>query len=160
MRKLAGITVLILLISFSINAQQKQQKQRKGSDFTTEQKATLKVKQMTLELDLNTSQQKEVYELMKTSAEERKNAMAERKESKQSGVELTSDQKFAMQNNRLDKMIAHKAAMKNILSKDQYEKWEKKMNHKKKSGKKNMAKNNQKGKKGDQQKSRQNSNKI
>lgn len=152
MRKLAGITVLILLISFSINAQQKQQKHRKGSDLTTEQMATLKVKQMTLDLDLNTSQQKEVFELIKKSAEERKNAMAERKENKQSGVELTSDQKFAIQNSRLDKMIAHKAAMKNILSKEQYEKWEKKMKHQKRSGKKNMAKNNQKGMKGGPQK--------
>lgn len=160
MRKLAGITVLILLISFSINAQQKHQKQRKGSDFTPEQKATLKVKQMTLDLDLNASQQKEVFELMKKGAEERKNAMEERKENKQSGVELTSDQKFAIQNNRLDKMIAHKTAMKNILSKDQYEKWEKKMNHMKKSGKKNMTKNNQKGMKGGQQKNRPNSNRI
>ncbi len=152
MRKLAGITVLILLISFSINAQQKQKKQRKGSDFTTEQMATLKVKQMTLDLDLNASQQKEVFELMKKNTEERKNAITERKENKQSGVELTSDQKFAIQNNRLDKMIAHKTAMKNILSKDQYEKWEKKMKHQKRSVKKNMAKNNQKGMKGGQQK--------
>ncbi|SNR47629.1 hypothetical protein SAMN06265371_103371 [Lutibacter agarilyticus] len=160
MRKLAGITVLVLLISFSINAQQKQQKQRKGSDFTTEQMATLKMKQMTLDLDLNASQQKEVFELMKKSTEERKNAMTERKENKQSGVELTSDQKFAIQNNRLDKMIAHKTAMKNILSKDQYEKWEKKMKHQKRSGKKNMAKNNQKGMKGGQQKKRPDNNRI
>ncbi len=163
MRKLAGITVLVLLISFSINAQQRQQKQRKGSDFTTEQIATLKVKQMTLDLDLNASQQKEVFELMKKSTEERKNAMAERKENKQSGIELTSDQKFAIQNNRLDKMIAHKTAMKNILSKDQYEKWEKKMKHQKRSGKKNMAKNSQKGMKGmkgGQQKNRPDNNRI
>lgn len=160
MKKLAGITVLFLLISFSINAQQKQNKQRKGSDFTPEQTATLKVKHMALGLDLNASQQKEVYNLMLANAEERKNAMTERKENKENGVKLTSDQKFEMQNARLDKMIAHKAAMKTILSKDQFVKWEKMMTSKKKAGKKRMAQNNQKGMKGSGQKNRPNTTKI
>ena len=148
MKKLAGITVIVLLISFSINAQQRNKQQRKGSDFTVEQMATLRVKQMTLELDLDASQQKEVYAIMKTNAEERKNKMAEMKENREKGVELTSDQKFEMQSQRLDKQIAHKSAMKNILSKDQYEIWSSEMDKKMKQGKKKMAQRDQGKKKG------------
>lgn len=148
MKKLAGITIIVLLISFSSNAQQRNKQQRKGSDFTTEQIATLKVKQMTLALDLDASQQKEVYAIMKTNAEERKTKMAEMKQNKEKGVELTSDQKFEMQSQRLDKQIAHKAAMKNILSKDQYEKWSSKMDNKMMKGKNKMAQKNKGAKKG------------
>lgn len=148
MKKLAGITIIALLISFSINAQQRNKQQRKGSDFTVEQIATLKVKQMTLELDLDASQQKEVYAIMKTNAEERKNKMAEMKQNKEKGVELTSNQKFEIQSQRLDKQIAHKATMKNILSKDQYEKWSSKMDKKMMLVKKKMAQRGQGNRKG------------
>ncbi len=37
----------------------------------------------------------------------------------------TSDERYAMKNERLDAMIAHKTEMKEILSPDQYAKWEK-----------------------------------
>lgn len=158
MKKLAGITVFILLISFSINAQQKQQ--RKGSNFTPEQTASLKVKQMTLNLELNASQQKEVYDLMKINAEERQSNRALRAGNRQNGAQLTSDQKFELQKTRLDKMIAHKAAMKTILSKDQFEKWEETMTSRKKMSQKSITKNNKKGMKGSGQKNRPNNNKI
>ena len=159
MKKLAGITVIVMLMSISINAQHKNNKQqRKGSDFTVEQKATLKVKQMTLDLDLNASQQKEVYAIVKTNAEDREKAMTERKENKENKVEMTSDQKFEMQNSRLDKMIAHKTAMKTILTKDQYAKWEENRNSKKRGGKKQGTQNKQKGKRGGNQQNCPNNN--
>lgn len=134
MKKLAGITMIILLISMNLNAQQKNKSQKKGSDFTTEQKATLGVKKMTLALDLTENQQKQVYDLMKQSIAERDAQKAEMKAQKQEGVALTSEQQFKMQNDRLDKQIAHKARMKNILTKDQYEKWERKMQQKNRQG--------------------------
>lgn len=160
MKKLVGITALILLISFSINAQQRQNKQRKSSDFTPEQTATLKVKKMTLDLDLNASQQTAVYALMKSNTEDRQKSSVEKAKNKQNDVQLTSDQKFELQKNRLDKMIAHKAALKNILSKDQFEKWEEIMADRKKLGNKNMSKNNKKGARGENQKNCTQSNRI
>lgn len=134
MKKLAGITIIVLLISLNINAQQKKQSQKKGSEFTTEQKATLGTKKMTLAFDLTDAQQKQVYNLMKQNIEERETAMAKMKAQKQEGIELTSEQKFKMQYDRLDKQIAHKAQMKSILTKDQYEKWELEMKQKNKQG--------------------------
>jgi len=130
MKKLVGLTVAILLFSLTISAQQKQERSRKGSDFTPEQTATLMTKKMTLALDLDKNQETAVYGLMKENIAERQNAMAEMKKRKESGTKPTNDEKFEIQNNRLDKMIAHKAAMKKILSKEQFEKWEKSMHSK------------------------------
>jgi len=139
MKKIIGLTVLVLLISFSINAQQKQEGNRKGSDFTPEQKATLKTKKMVLALDLTENQEQKVYTFMKQTSEEREATMAEYKKKKENGEEFTSEQRYEMQLNRLERQIEHKAAMKNILSEEQYEKWEKTMKSKMKEGRKKMA---------------------
>jgi preprotein translocase subunit SecF len=125
MKKIIGLFAVALLISLTINAQKKQGNFKKGNEFTTEQTATLQAKKMTLNLDLNTNQQSEVYNLMKQNAEAHKKAKADFKQKKQDGIQLTSDEKFELQKKRLDKQIEHKAAMKKILSKDQFEKWEK-----------------------------------
>ena len=127
MKKLVGLTVIVLLFSLTISAQQKQERSHRGADFTSEQKTTLMAKKMTLALDLDKTQETEVYKLMMENAEERQAAMAKIKKRKESGTKPTNDEKFEMQNNRLDKMIAHKTAMKKILSKEQFEKWEKSM---------------------------------
>jgi len=130
MKKLVGLTVIVLLFSLTISAQQKQERSHRESDFTPEQKATLMAKKMTLALDLDKNQETAVYKLMMENAEERQAAMAEMKKRKESGTKPTNDEKFDMQNNRLDKMIAHKAAMKKILSEEQFAKWEKSMKSK------------------------------
>jgi len=141
MKKLVGLTVVILLISFSINAQQKQERNRKGSDFTPEQNATLMTKKMTLALDLDENQQKEVFTLMKQNMAERAVKMAEFKKQKENGTEITSEQRFEMQNSKLDKQIQHKAAMKTILSEDQFEQWGKIMKTRKRSENRKGMKN-------------------
>ena len=125
MKKLAGLISIVLLLSMTMNAQERKERKRMGSDLSTEQMATLKTKKMTLFLDLNQQQQKEVYNLLKEQADLRHSTMAAFKEKRTEGVELTSDEKFQMQNNRLDQQIKNKTAMKNILSKDQFEKFEK-----------------------------------
>ena len=125
MKKLAGLISIVLLLSMTMNAQEVKERIRMGSDLSTEQMATLKTKKMTLFLDLNQQQQKEVYNLLKEQVDLRHSTMAAFKEKRTEGVELTSDEKFQMQNNRLDQQIKNKAAMKNILSKDQFEKFEK-----------------------------------
>ena len=130
MKKLMGLTMIVLLFSLTISAQQKQERSHKESDFTPEQTATLMTKKMTLALDLDKNQETAVYKLMMENTEERQAAMAEMKKRKESGTKPTNDEKFEIQNNRLDKMIAHKAAMKKILSKEQFEKWEKSMHSK------------------------------
>ena len=76
MKKLIGFSLMIMLLSFSINAQQNQRNFNKVNDFTPEQQAVLKAKKMALNFDLNTSQQKEVYNFMLQNAIDRKTAMA------------------------------------------------------------------------------------
>ena len=125
MKKLAGLVSIILLFSMTMDAQERKERKRKGSDLSTEQTATLKTKKMTMFLDLNQQQQKEVYNLLKEQGDLRQSKRAEFREKRKEGVELTSDEKFQMQNAQLDQQIKNKAIMKNILSKDQFEKFEK-----------------------------------
>ena len=58
MKKLVGLTVLIFLVSLTINAQNSKRGNRNNSQFTPEQSATLQAKKMTLNLDLTEKQQK------------------------------------------------------------------------------------------------------
>jgi protein CpxP len=104
-----------------------------------------------LQLDLDESQQKEIFTLMKQHMSEREVKQAEFKKQKENGTEITSEQRFEMQNSMLDKQIQHKTAMKTILSEDQFEQWEKTMKTRKRSG-------NRKGMKNDDRKSRQHKN--
>jgi hypothetical protein len=67
------------------------------------------------------------------------------KQKKQDGTTISDTEKYEMQKQRLDKQIEHKAAMKNILTNDQYEKWEKTMQQKGKKGKSPKKSGNKKG---------------
>ncbi len=145
MKKLAGLLSIILLLSMTMEGQERKERKerhRKGADLTTEQMATLKTKKMTLFLDLDQNQQKEIYNLLKEQTELRQSKMAAFKEKRKEGVELTSDDKFQMQNDQLDQQIKNKAAMKNLLSKEQFEKFEKA------SKRKRQAMNKKRGSKG------------
>ena len=139
---------LLLLIGMPTMAQRSEGKAGKGQrsamqDFTPEEIATLHSKKMTLALDLTSVQQNKVKALALENARERKTKMSERKAKRKEGdtKKLTSEERFTMQNAMLDRKIAQKAKMKNILSEDQYSKWEKMEAHKhhkmRKSGKKN-----------------------
>lgn len=94
-------------------------------DLTPEQMATLQIKKATLALDLNEAQQTQMKALFLEKAKERK-AKKESGETK----ELTSEEKYARANARLDKQIAEKEELKKILSEEQLEKWQK-MKHRK-----------------------------
>lgn len=125
MKKIVGILVFTFLVSTTINAQeQKHKKTKKRVNFTAEQSATLQTKKMTLHLDLDKNQQKSIYDLKKKQAEERKNNIENLKKRNKEGVQLTSDDRFERQNNRLEKKLENKTAMKSILTTKQFEKWE------------------------------------
>lgn len=150
MKRIARLTLILFLVTLTINAQGNKKKQRKGADFTPEQVATLKAKKMALTLDLTSGQQKQVYNLMKEDAIERERIKNEMKAQREAGTEISSDKKYEMAYNKLDKQIAHKAEMKNILSKDQYEKWSEMMQKRMEHGKKKMSqKSNKKGMRND-----------
>ncbi len=135
------LLIVTLLVGFTAMAQRGPHGSDRGTkDLTPEQMATLQTKKMTLALDLTEAQQEKVKALHLENAKMRKAKMEERKAQKEDGEKKpTAEERYARSNDRLDHQIAHKAEMKNILSSEQYEKWQK-MQHR--SGK------HRKGKKG------------
>ena len=122
--------VLVLLTTVGIMAQHHEgHKTRKGEkiDITAEQLATLQTKKLTLALDLSEAQQEQVMKIALEEANHRKAKQAEMKARRESGERKkpTAEERFEMQNALLDRQIAYKQKMKEILTKAQYETWEK-----------------------------------
>ena len=119
------------LLSF---AQTENRQKKMNADFTSEQKAILKTKQMALELDLTDGQQKQMLTLNKKWAEEKTTRKAAMKSVNKE--EMTSDERFNHMNAMLDSKIAHQNEVKKILTEDQYNEWKKatkKMQHRSKT---------------------------
>ncbi len=142
MKKLVGIAAIAIIFTVTINAQGKKENFKKRTSFTSEQSATLQSKKMALHLDLDKNQQAAVYDLMKNNNDERQLKREEFRDKKQKGVALTNDERFQNQNDRLENQLEQKVSMKKILSKEQYEKWEKVSISKKRNTKKKMRKSN------------------
>lgn len=121
MKKVVAIALVFgfVLTSFA------QKKKRRSDDFSVEQKTELALKKMTLRLDLSERQQNKIRPLLAkqiTKREEfRKNRKAKRKEAKK----LSADERYEKQMAHLDKKIAFKSSMKEILNSKQYERFEK-----------------------------------
>ena len=124
------IAVLVLFVGLNTMAQK-----RENRDLNPEQIATLTTKKMTLDLDLNESQQSKIYELQLENAKSRMTKMEAHKKAKENSErmkKLSSEERFAKKTEMLDHQIAQKKKMKAILNADQFEKWEK-MNHNRKT---------------------------
>jgi len=127
MKKIA--IVVLMLVGVTALAQRGGRADRGNNmkGLTPEQVATLQTKKMTLTLDLNAAQQEQIKALNLENAKMRKAKMANRKAQKEASEakKPTSEERYAMANDRLDHQIAHKAKMKEILSEEQFTKWEK-----------------------------------
>jgi len=123
MKKLTSIA-LIALFTISSFAQTPERKQQRP-DFTVDQLAELQTKKMTLHLDLTEQQQQEVLAINKREVADRKQKMEARKAARQGDKKPTSDEIFNRKSAQLDRMIAHKAELKKVLTKEQFETWEK-----------------------------------
>jgi protein CpxP len=123
MKKL--MVVALLMVGMTIFAQERNRRQQ-GNDmeqFTPEQRSQLQLKKMTLNLDLNESQQKEIKSFIadkNTKMEAHKTAM---KAMREKGMKPTNDERFAMKMKMLDEQIAMKKRMEKILNPKQFEKW-------------------------------------
>lgn len=123
MKKLITVA-LIAIVSISTYAQQQRPQKHDGNPvekFTPEQRNQLMLKKMTLELDLNASQQKEVSKLIADQSAKREALLKNRKSKTE---KPTSDEIFEMKSKMLDEQIETKAKMKKILSPDQFKKWD------------------------------------
>ncbi len=142
MKKILIIAVALLALQVTAQEQQRERSNKQGKslkmmDLSAEDAAALQTKKMTLHLDLNKSQQAEIKKINLENATKRKAMMAERKARKESGEiqKPTQEQRLEMVNTKLDRKIAMKAKMKNILDKEQYTKWEKAQMQNTKNGK-------------------------
>ncbi|MFX0558545.1 hypothetical protein ACOCEA_17215 [Maribacter sp. CXY002] len=138
MKKIMIMAALVLACGLAMAQRPEGKDHKRMQDMTPEQVATLHTKKMTLALDLTEAQQTKMKSLLASQAEKRKAKMEEFKAKKENGEQPTADEKFAMQNERLDAQIAHKAEMKKILNDEQYAKWEKMQHHRGKHGKGKM----------------------
>lgn len=113
------------MVGITIFAQERNRRQQGNEmeQFTPEQRSELQVKKLTLELDLNESQQRDIKAFIadkNAKMETRKTAM---KAMKEKGTKPTSDERFAMKSKMLDEQIANKKRMEKILNPKQLEKW-------------------------------------
>ncbi|WP_042247096.1 DUF4890 domain-containing protein [Jejuia pallidilutea] len=128
MKKLIMIALAVCTIQIT-NAQGPERNRKAMMDLEPEEIATLQTKKMTLALDLNASQQDDIYKINLENAKMRKTQMAERKAKRESSdaAKPTKEERLAMANKMLDHKIEVKAKMKKILNDEQYAKWEKSM---------------------------------
>lgn len=148
MKRLA--VVLMLLTTFGAMAQkQGGHPMRKGPrmDMTAEQMATLQTKKLTLALDLTQAQQDKVMKISLEEAELRKARWEEIQAKKENGEwqKPTPEERFEMENQRLDRQIAHQQKMKQVLSAEQYDTWKKMRHHMSMHGKKKMQEKGRRG---------------
>jgi Spy/CpxP family protein refolding chaperone len=115
------------LATFAVNAQNKNSERKENrkemkANLTPEQRADLKTKKMTLALDLTASQQQKVKQLILK-------AENEKPERPENWKEMTDTQKYETKSAMLDRRIAMKKELKEILTEEQMTKWEVQQSH-------------------------------
>jgi len=123
------IVLLVLFVGFSAVAQpgNRQKLRESYAQMTPEQHAILQTKKMTLALDLTSAQQEKVQQWNLDNAKYRKENRDARKAKRADadGKKPTTEEIFTAQSNALDHRIAQKEKLKNILSQEQFAKFEK-----------------------------------
>jgi protein CpxP len=138
MKKLATILILVFAFTITVQAQKKGKHTERSPKLAVEQYANLAVKKMTLGLDLTDKQQSQIKPLITAQAAARKAAMESRKENRTADKKPSADEIYAMRSAQLDNQIAFKNKLRNILNKEQFEKFEQMKNNRKEKGRKMM----------------------
>ncbi|MBP6758808.1 MAG: hypothetical protein KA133_06110 [Flavobacterium sp.] len=123
MKKLILMTFLMVGMTVLAQERNKRPQRDKMEQFTPEQRNQLMLKKLTLELDLNDSQQKDINGIIVDMNSKKEAHKAEMVAMKEKGVKPTSDERFAMKNKMLDEQIAMKKRLEKILNPKQFEKW-------------------------------------
>jgi Spy/CpxP family protein refolding chaperone len=110
---------IVLLIGLTTFAQEKEGKKGNREKLTPEQRIDLQLKRMTKDLDLNEKQVTELRTLVTKQEEKREAKRAEIKEKRAKNAIKKEEVKAAIEKEKAD----NDAAMKKILTPDQYEKW-------------------------------------
>jgi hypothetical protein len=132
MARIVSLLALFICFSLTINAQKKQFLKNKKS-LTTEQLTTLKVKKMTLELELSEIQQNKLTPVIKELISERSAQLDKKRELKNDVKKINPNERYQMANKILDRKIMFQKEMRTILNEEQFKKFktlEKKRNEK------------------------------
>ena len=115
------ITGLLLATLPAMGQHSRKGEMRKNTEhqMSSEQRATLKSKEMALMLDLSDSQLNQVQKTLEAHFEEGKTLRESRKDADE------SDDRFELRNARLDHQLALQEDLKRILSEEQYALWKK-----------------------------------
>lgn len=124
MKKLVSILTVVFLFAINIHAQRGKDRHVREA-LSVEQQTTLAIKKMTLALDLTNAQQRKVKPLIASQISDKMAMRKKMKEAKELKKRPTADERYEMANVRLDKQIAFKKAMKEILNDAQFAKFEK-----------------------------------
>ncbi len=84
---------------------------------------------MTLDLNLNPSQQKEMAKVISDQSAKREVALATRQANREKQEKMSAEERYKLKNQMLDARIALKERMRNILTPEQFLKWETKEEH-------------------------------
>lgn len=146
MKKLMMIVIAFATLQVSAQEQKRQMRKQSmasNSQYSPEDMAQLQTKRMTLKLDLNDKQQKEVSTLFLEEAKVRQSKKEAYLKSKDTAEKktLSKEDRLKMANARLDQQIERQKKMKTILSADQYEKWGKMNERRNHQGKKYTMRN-------------------
>jgi Spy/CpxP family protein refolding chaperone len=112
----------LLIIGIASYAQNRTERPSRDQieQMTPEQRTQIHLKKLTLDLDLNTSQQEQIGKILAEQSANRETMRANRKVK----MEAVKANRFEMRNKMLDEQIEMKNKMKGILSPEQYTKWE------------------------------------
>ncbi len=116
--------LIIVFITISTIGIAQKSKNEKNEEFTPEQKAIIMSKKMRNSLDLTEQQTNEIKTVLFTKISKTKELREQFKAKKESGIKLSNDERFKLQNAMLDEKQAIKQAFKIILSAEQYKKFE------------------------------------
>ncbi|NVJ89666.1 MAG: hypothetical protein HWD82_09550 [Flavobacteriaceae bacterium] len=136
MRRISTLVLFVFAFTISLHAQKHMK--RINAKLSSEQRATLAVKKMTLALDLNESQQNKLLPLFKNQINFRKEIAQTKASFRSNDKKPSSDDLFALQNKQLDQRISFRNALKNILSENQFNKFQKMSKMKMRRGKKRI----------------------
>lgn len=132
MARIVSLLALFICFSLTINAQKKQFFKNKKR-LTTEQLTTLKVKKMTLELELSEIQQNKLTPVIKELISERSAQLDKKRELKNDVKKIDPNERYQIANKILDRKIMFQKEMRTILNEEQFKKFkilEKKRNEK------------------------------
>ncbi|MFG4002869.1 hypothetical protein B0A67_02775 [Flavobacterium aquidurense] len=123
MKKLFIAALLFVgVASFAQDADQKPTRQQREK-LTPEQRNEKHLQKLTTDLNLDTSQQAQVKQLLAERSAKADKLREERKDRKDSNVKLTAAEKEAFKKQMVAEKDANDAKMKAVLNTDQYKKW-------------------------------------